>query len=253
MKEGDAPILEESALLERGLVPTIALRGDDFEAAAHYEPDRANALLSGDFYDVVQTEDSTVHVIIGDVSGHGAPEAALAVHLRLAWRTAVLCGRTQLEQLCMLEKILVDERTDDETYATVASLVFLPGGLSVRAVSAGHPGAILRRSREVHWVEPEAGIALGLLPGLEDWAETDIPISPRDCVVLFTDGLFEGKTGPSARLGEEGLLRLAAQRSHLPAQEFIDALAEGAAAKAAPFGGLGDDVTVLHLGWNGPR
>ncbi|MFD5721733.1 PP2C family protein-serine/threonine phosphatase [Streptomyces sp. NPDC127036] len=239
----------ENASLERGLLPTPALRGDSFRAASCYVPERTNALLSGDFYDIVQTDDSTVHVILGDVSGHGAAEAALAVHLRLAWRTAVLCGKTQLEQLSMLESILVDERADDDTYATVVSLVFPPGGTTVTVVSAGHPGLLVRRSGEISWVEPRVGIAIGLFPGIRDWTETDIPLLPCDSVVLFTDGLFEGRTAPSTRLGEEGLLEMAIQHAHLPEQEFVDALVQGAACKAAPYGGLEDDVAVLHLGW----
>jgi serine phosphatase RsbU (regulator of sigma subunit) len=245
----NALIAQDNASLERGLLPVPALRGDEFTVASRYGPGRTCAVLSGDFYDIMQTEDSTVHVILGDVSGHGAAEAALAVHLRVAWRTAVLCGKTQFEQLCILERILVGQRADDVTYATVVSLVFPPGGMSVRAVSAGHPGFLLRRSGELRRVEPRGGIALGLFPGFENWAETDIPLSPHDDVVVFTDGLFEGRTAPTTRLGEEGLLRMAMQHSHLSGQEFIDALVNGAASKAAPFGGLADDVAVLHLGW----
>lgn len=251
--EANALIARENFSLERGLFPAPALRGDDFTAVSRYEPRRSHAILSGDFYDVVQTEDATVHVILGDVSGHGAAEAALAVQLRMAWRTSVHCGKTQLEQLCILERILIDERTDDDTYATVVSLVFPPEGISVRVVSAGHAGLLLRRSGEIHWVEPRTGIALGFFPGCMDWAETCIELSPRDSVVLFTDGLFEGKTDSSARLGEEGLLRLATQYSHLPPQEFIDALVADTASMAAPFGGLADDVAVLQVGWNPPN
>ncbi len=248
--EFNALIAQENASLERGLLPAPTLREDSFSAASCYVPGRAHALLCGDFYDIVQTEDLTVHVILGDVSGHGPAEAALAVHLRVAWRTAVLCGKTQLERLRILEKILIDERVDDDTYTTVVSLVFPPGGLSVKVVSAGHPGILLRSDGEIRWIEPRAGIALGLFPGCEDWTQTDVSLSPRDSVVLFTDGLFEGRTAPSTRLGEEGLLRLAMQHGHLPGQDFIDALVRGAASKAAPFGGLTDDVAVLHLGWN---
>ncbi|MBX7554545.1 serine/threonine-protein phosphatase [Streptomyces sp. tea 10] len=248
--DANALVAQENASLERGLLPAPALREDDFTAAWCYVPGRTHALLGGDFYDIVQTDDSSVHVILGDVSVHGAAEAALAVHLRVAWRTAVLCGKDQFEQLCILERILVDERADDDMYTTVVSLVFPPGGLSVRAVSAGHLGFLLRSPGEFRWVEPRTGIGLGLFPGCEDWTGTDIPLSPHDSVVLFTDGLFEGRTAPSTRLGEEGLLRLAKQHAHLPGQEFIDALVHGAASQAAPFGGLGDDVAVLHLGWN---
>ncbi|MEU0934212.1 PP2C family protein-serine/threonine phosphatase [Embleya sp. NPDC005971] len=252
MREGNAQIVGDSLVLERGLLPAPALRGNDFSAATRYEPRRAHALLGGDFYDVVQIEDSSVHVILGDVSGHGAAEAALAVQLRVAWRAALLCGKTQLEQLGLLERILTGERPDSETYATVISLVFPAGGGAVRVVSAGHPGLLLRRAGELRWVEPRTGTALGIFPGQADWSETELELGPLDRVVVFTDGLFEGRTEPSARLGEEGLLRLATHYSHLPSQEFVDALVRGVASMAAPFGGLADDVAVLQLGWNPP-
>ncbi|MBW8801537.1 MAG: serine/threonine-protein phosphatase [Streptomyces sp.] len=244
-------IAQDSALLERGLLPDVTLRGDGFTTGLHYAPGRSHALLGGDFCDVVQAEDSTVHVVMGDVSGHGAAEAALAVHLRLAWRTAVLCGQSQLGQLRLLERILVDERPDEDTYATVVSLVFPPHGRSIRMVSAGHPGLLHRHSGKVSWVEPQPGIALGLFPGRGDWSETEMALADRDSVVLFTDGLYEGRTA-GGRLGEEGLLRLAAQYAHLEPQAFVDALVRGASLLAAPFGGLLDDVAVLHLGWNRP-
>ncbi|WP_186779635.1 PP2C family protein-serine/threonine phosphatase [Streptomyces salinarius] len=241
----------DSISLERGLLPAPTLRGDAFTAVSRYEPGRSHALLSGDFYDVVQTEDSRVHVILGDVSGHGPAEAALAVQLRVAWRTAVLCGTTQLAQLEVLERILTAERSDDDTYATVVSLVFPPEATSATVVNAGHPGMLHRRSGQVRWVEPpRTGMALGLFPGLGDWSVTEMELAPHDSVVLFTDGLFEGRTERSARLGEEGLLRLATRHAHLGSQEFVDALVAGATSMAAPYGGLVDDVAVLHLGWN---
>ncbi|MBP0456385.1 SpoIIE family protein phosphatase [Streptomyces bomunensis] len=241
----------ENARLERGLLPVPLLRGEDFKAFARYEPGRAHALLSGDFYDVVQTADGTVHAVIGDVSGHGAAEAALGVCLRVAWRTAVLCGTAPLEQVRLLEEILVAERSDRHVFATVTSLVFPPGGAEVRVVRAGHPGLLVRDGSGVSWVEPEVGMALGLLPGAGRWSESTVPLPPGGHVVLFTDGLFEGRTGPSTRLGEEGLLDVARRHGALPARLFVDALVSEAAAGAAPYGGLADDVAVLHLGWGG--
>jgi serine phosphatase RsbU (regulator of sigma subunit) len=48
-----------------------------------YRPGRERTLLGGDFYDLVQTRDGAGS-LIGDVSGHGADEAALAS--ARAWR-----------------------------------------------------------------------------------------------------------------------------------------------------------------------
>ncbi len=239
----------ENARLERGLLPVPLLRDDRFETAARYQPGRVHGLLSGDFYDVVQTADGTVHAVIGDVSGHGAAEAALGVCLRVAWRTAVLCGADQLDHMALLEEILDAERAGPHIFATVMSLAFQPDGGRVRVVRAGHPGLLLRHDGEVDWIEPEGGMALGLMPGVGRWSPTDLDLAPGSSLVVFTDGLFEGRTGPDARLGEEGLLAMARQHGELRAAPFIDALVAGAAAGALPYGGLADDVAVLHLGW----
>ncbi|MFF5724798.1 PP2C family protein-serine/threonine phosphatase [[Kitasatospora] papulosa] len=242
-------IAQENARLERALLPIPLLLDDSFRVAARYEAGRAHGLLSGDFYDVVQTSDGAVHAVIGDVSGHGAAEAALGVCLRVAWRTAVLTGVSQREKIGLLEEILVAERSDPHVFATVTTLVFPPGRDRVLVARAGHPGLLLRRGKDVGWVEPEAGMALGLLPGAGRWTITELELPPGSELVLFTDGLFEGRTGPRSRLGEDGLLAMAGRYGDLEPRSFVDALVAEATESASPYGGLADDVAVLHLGW----
>ncbi|WP_069169995.1 PP2C family protein-serine/threonine phosphatase [Streptomyces griseus] len=242
-------IAQENARLERALLPIPLLQDDSFRVAARYEAGRAHGLLSGDFYDVVQTDDGVVHAVIGDVSGHGAAEAALGVCLRVAWRTAVMTGVSQLEKISLLEGILAAERSDPHVFATVTTLVFPASRDRVNIARAGHPGLLLRRGTDVSWVEPDVGMALGLLPGAGRWTLTELELPPGSELVLFTDGLFEGRTGPQARLGEEGLLAMAKKHADLGPRAFVDALVAGATESAAPYGGLADDVAVLHLGW----
>ncbi|MEU5716996.1 fused response regulator/phosphatase [Streptomyces sp. NPDC020403] len=242
-------IAQENARLERALLPIPLLQDDSFQVAARYEAGRAHGLLSGDFYDVVQTDDGVVHAVIGDVSGHGAAEAALGVCLRVAWRTAVLTGVSQLEKIRLLEGILAAERSDPHVFATVTTLVFPASRDRVNIARAGHPGLLLRRGTDVSWVEPDVGMALGLMPGVGRWTLTQLELPPGSELVLFTDGLFEGRTGPQERLGEEGLLAMAERYADLGPRAFVDALVAGATESAAPYGGLADDVAVLHLGW----
>lgn len=239
-------VARDNAVLERGLLPDLTLRAGGFTTAFHYAPGRGHTLLGGDFCDVVRGDDGSAHVVMGDVSGHGAAAAALGVHLRLAWRTAVLCGQSQVEQLHLLERILTEERGEEETYATVVCLVLSPHRRTLRTVTAGHPGFLHRHKGEVRWVEPPSGLPVGLFPGQGDWRESEMAMPDGDGIVLFTDGLYEGRTG-GGRLGEEGLLRLAGRLAHLEAQTFVDALVGSVSLLAAPFGGLRDDVAVLHL------
>ncbi|WP_067686850.1 PP2C family protein-serine/threonine phosphatase [Nocardia jejuensis] len=245
---------QENARLERGLLPTPLLRGARVvDIVSRYRPGRAQALLGGDFYDVVQQADGTVHVIIGDVSGHGPDEAATGVALRLAWRTLVLSEITGTRQLRLLEEVLIAERTGQRTFATVTSLVLSPDRRSVRVIRAGHPGMLMRSATGVDWVEVPGGPALGFVPGRATWPEHDVPMPEGTGLMLFTDGLFEGHTGPGVeRLGEEGLLELARRATATDPDAFVDELIESAEAMAAERGGLADDIAVLHLQWTPP-
>ncbi|HZF91574.1 fused response regulator/phosphatase [Streptomyces sp.] len=243
---------QENARLERGLLPRPLLHTEEgVQVVARYRPGRAQALLGGDFYDIVQRADGTVHALVGDVSGHGPDEAALGVALRIAWRTLVLSGITGAEQMSRLEELLVAERARDEVFATLVSLAAVPGEQRARVVRAGHHGLLQRTGDDVEWVEVPGGPALGMLPGGARWPTAELPVPSGGSVVLFTDGLFEGHVsrGPQ-RLGEEGLLDLARKAAGLPAEEFVDRLIGRAEELAEERGGLADDVAVVHLSWN---
>ncbi len=240
---------EENARLERGLLPTPLVTNTDFEVAARYRPGRAQALLGGDFYDVVETPDGTVHAVIGDVSGHGAAAAAIGVCLRVAWRSLVLAGATGPAMIGLLEQMLVAERESENAFATLTLLTFAPDHRRVQILRAGHPGLMLRTAGRVDFIEGQAGPALGLAAGVA-WRTEELLLPPGAGLVLFTDGLFEGRVGPgSERLGEEGLVAMARELTSLPAAEFVDALIERTEAATSSYGGLADDVAVVHLSW----
>ena len=244
---------EENARLERALLPTPLIRTGGLDVVARYRPGRAYALLGGDFYDVVETGDGTVHAVIGDVCGHGAEEAALGVCLRVAWRSLVLAGAAPPVLVGLLERLLMAERADDHVFATLTHLAFSPDRRQVRMLQAGHPGLFLRGQDGVRLVEGAAGPAVGLVPSPR-WHQTEVPLPAGAGVLLYTDGLFEGRTGPHGeRLGEDGLLALARELEALPAADFADALLERTELAASPYGGLADDVALVHLAWTGPE
>lgn len=135
---------QENARLERGLLPSpLLLEDPGVDIVAKYRPGRPNALLGGDFYDFVQTPDRTVHVMVGDVSGHGPDEAALGVALRIGWRALTFAGLRGNQRMQQLERILRAERPGPGIFATVMSLAFSPTDRSFTAVRAGHPGMLM--------------------------------------------------------------------------------------------------------------
>ncbi len=128
----------ENDRLTRGLLPQPQLLSPDLSVQQEYRPGERRLVLGGDFYDVIESVDGRLHLLVGDVSGHGPDEAALGVHLRVAWRTLVLAGVPPEAVLPILEDILVRERRSDEIFATVCQLVI--GRRSV------HRNAVARRA-----------------------------------------------------------------------------------------------------------
>ena len=238
---------QENARLERGLLPSpLLLEGSEVSVVTRYRPSRTNALLGGDFYDVVQTPDRTVHIVIGDVAGHGPDEAALGVALRIAWRTLTLAGVHGDAAMRQLERILHAEGPGRGIFATMLSLAVGPDSPQVITVRAGHPGMLVHGPGTVDWVEPPAGPALGW--GADGWPQYAMELPEGGGLVLLTDGLFEAHSGRGAeRLGENGLLELARPLASLPGPAFVDALIDQAEARAQAHGGFSDDVAVVRV------
>lgn len=238
---------QENARLERGLLPSpLLLDEPGVEIVTQSLPSRQDALIGGDFYDVVQTPDRTVHVMIGDVAGHGPDAAALGVALRIGWRALTFAGLRGNERMRQLDRILTTERPGAGIFATLLSVALDPDSGRFSAVRAGHPGMLVHSSDTVEWIEPPAGAALGL--GAKEWPVNQLELSEEHGLLLLTDGLFEGRVGHDGeRLGEPGLLKLARSLAALPGREFVDTLIGRVEAYAEPHGGLTDDIAVIRV------
>ncbi|GLZ55642.1 fused response regulator/phosphatase [Actinomycetospora sp. NBRC 106378] len=204
---------EENVRLERGLLPTPLVADPDVEIAVRYEPGGGRRLLGGDFYDAVEGSDGTLHVVIGDVCGHGPDEAALGVNLRIAWRTVVLAETSGTQMLPTLGRLLVHERARTGIFATLAVLTVDPDRRRGRLRLAGHPPPVLMQLDG--GVRPLPVSRLGRPIGIvadDRWEDLEIELPPRWGLLLYTDGLVEGRPVPSAVaegedvLGTDGLL-----------------------------------------------
>jgi serine phosphatase RsbU (regulator of sigma subunit) len=203
---------QENARLERGLLPAPLVDDPQLELASHYLPGRRRALLGGDFYDAVQGRDGVVHAVIGDVCGHGPDEAALGVCLRIAWRTLVLGGRQPEELLNTLQDVLVAERHERSVFTTLVMLSIAPDRHTAELRVAGHPIPLLIENGTVAPL-PRApgGPPLGVIPDAA-WPAQALALPPEWSILLFTDGLIEGRTGRGpSRVGDDGLIRLIEQ------------------------------------------
>ncbi|WP_200304076.1 SpoIIE family protein phosphatase [Streptomyces adelaidensis] len=245
---------QENARLERGLLPTPLLEGSSLRFAARYRPGRSRALLGGDFYDTVRTPDGTVHVMIGDVCGHGPDEAALGVELRIAWRALTFAGLCGDELLSTLQRVLEHERENDEIFATLCTVDIAPDGRRAGLCLAGHPSPLIVRHGHGRTTAPaellpydNGGPALGLLPNAR-WPRTQIELGAAWSLMLYTDGLIEGRIGEGKeRLGQDGMVEMVRRQlaEGLRGEDLLRAAVNEV--RDLNGGELTDDVAVLLL------
>jgi serine phosphatase RsbU (regulator of sigma subunit) len=197
----------ENARLERGLLPSALIADPRLRLTADYRPGRRRALLGGDFYDAVELDDGSVHVMIGDVCGHGPDEAALGACLRAAWRALTFALHSPPEVMATLHRMLPHERHAPDVFATLCTLAIAPDRRSATVTLAGHQAPILIDGAGVRVLEvPDGAPPLGIFEQSE-WPTTQTQLDGSWSLLLYTDGLIEGKAGNGdERLGEERLV-----------------------------------------------
>jgi serine phosphatase RsbU (regulator of sigma subunit) len=244
---------QENARLERGLLPSPLLTDTRLSVSARCLPGGQHHLLGGDFYDVVETSDGWVHALIGDVCGRGPAEAALGVCLRVAWRAMVLAGRPAEEILATLSELLEHERQDDTMFATLCMISVHPDRTSGWIRMAGHLPPLLVSRGGVAELPTRPAAPLGLSE-VRDWPGIPIRLDGSWSILLYTDGLIEGRIGKgSERLGSEGLmdlLRDALGGPGQPGEELLDQVIDRV--RELNGGNLDDDLAVLALGFSSP-
>jgi len=247
----------ENARLERGLLPSPLLSDDRLTVATRYRPGGGQTLLGGDFFDVVEGTDGWVHVVVGDVCGRGPEEAALGVCLRVAWRTMVLAGRPMAEVLSAVQQVLEHERHEDRLFVTLCMVSVAPDRSRARLHLAGHPPPLLLAPGGVTELRAPVSAPPGIAH-LENWPVSEVALGDSWTLLMYTDGLIEGRigTGPE-RLGSDGLteiienhlhaVRSAGQDRKPHDERLLDALVDRV--RDLNGGDLDDDLAVLALGF----
>ncbi len=242
----------EVARLERGLAPEPLIEGSPPAwVASCYRAGRSRALLGGDFFDLVQSSES-IHIVVGDVCGHGPDEAAIGVSLRAAWRALVLAGGRLDAVLRTLQRVFEQERHLPGLFATLCTLQIDPADGSASIIRAGHTRPVLIDGTSIRALSSTSGSA-GIGMGNGEWASEQVQLPAGWTILMYTDGIVDGRIGPGhERLGEEGLHKLLAEQMalHPDWRDQPHALLDGLIAGAERLNGeaLSDDVAMLLVG-----
>ncbi|MEU1810654.1 PP2C family protein-serine/threonine phosphatase [Micromonospora aurantiaca (nom. illeg.)] len=238
----------ENIRLQRGLLPTPLTTDPTLVVVSRYVPGRGRSLLGGDFFDLVQDDDHTIHAVIGDVCGNGPDEAAIGVGLRVGWRTLTLAGVDKTSRMRLLEQVLVAERPHEAMFATACTIRIAPDRSTAVVVSAGHPPPLVITPGRAHPAPIRHHLGLGMFPGLGRWQESVVTLPPGAGLLLYTDGVYEGFSEDGTRLGEQRFVELAGELSTVTDPgRYLTALLDEI--RRGDGGRHSDDTALLYLAW----
>lgn len=164
--------------------------------------------VGGDLYDVFETDDGEVALILGDVSGKGLPAALLMGVVQGAVRASVGTGAAaNHEQAAERLNHLLCMKTARERFVSLFWCYYDRERCRLRYVNAGHlPPLLVRRDASGTKISrlDEGGPVLGLLPGVR-YRQATIESRPGDLLVVFSDGILEAANEKDEEFGEAGI------------------------------------------------
>ncbi len=220
------------------LAPSDLPSTPGFEVAQLYQP--GAGAMAGDFYDLYPTG-GRLAAVIGDVSGHGIEPSITAFQVKYLARVFLGQYRDPAQAIEELNALLVASGRPEEM-VSLCVVVFDPVAETLRFASAGHPAALLWHGGDVRLLR-STGPLLTLDPRAT-YTSREVPLEPRDVVLLYTDGLAEARAG-SQLFGEE---RVAAVLARDPSQD-TGTLCKNALEAARDFATepLTDDIAILAI------
>lgn len=175
---------------QRNLMPTQLATVPSVDVAVGFRAVGDDALVGGDFYDVVPSGDGHL-LVLGDVCGKGPGAAAVAAMVRFLLRGAADRGSDPRALLTLVNDELLQHPSHRFCTLVLAFVLRRDDGRLHASVScAGHPQPVLLRADGRTTSVGGAGALLGVFEELPV-ASQDIVLEAGDRLVLSTDGLTD--------------------------------------------------------------
>ncbi|PYQ44559.1 MAG: serine/threonine protein phosphatase [Acidobacteria bacterium] len=226
--------------LQSRLLPQTNPRLAHLDVAAKFVPART---IGGDLYDFIPYSMSRLGIVIGDVSGKGAPAAIYAALVSGIIRSHAPIEPAPGEMLSAVNLSLAERRIE----AQFVSIIYALWDDAQRILTVSNSG--LPRPIFVHDGKNEVIEATGLPLGLFDEAEYDefqFRMKPGDMFVFFSDGILDARNGNGELFGRGRTERVVAGCADKSASCVVDSIFNAVAEHAAGVEAF-DDQTVVAI------
>lgn len=228
----NAQLYEQIAMQERRLERDLSLARElqfrllpqtlptikNLDIAAKFAPARA---IGGDLYDFMSYSLSRTAIVVGDVSGKGAPAAIYAALVSGILRSHAPIEPAPAEMLSAVNFSLGERRIDGQ-FVSLIYAVWDDENRSLRISNSGLPRPIYCRGGKTELIEA-TGLPLGLFDDAE-YDEFTFKAKPGELFVLFSDGILDARNRAGDLFGRGRLEKIVTQNCNASADTVVNAI-----------------------------
>jgi sigma-B regulation protein RsbU (phosphoserine phosphatase) len=231
--------------LQFRLLPPSLPKLPNLEVAAKFAPARA---IGGDLYDFVNYSQSRTAIVIGDVSGKGAPAAIYAALVSGILRSHAPIEPGPSEMLSALNYSL-GERKIEAQFVSLIYAVWDDANRTLQVANSGLPRPIYCHDGKIELIEA-TGLPLGLFEEA-DYEEFTFQAKPGDMFVFFSDGILDASNKAGEMFGRRRTEEIVAKCASISADCAVKSLFKAVAEHASGVETF-DDQTVVAIRVKGP-
>ncbi len=226
--------------LQFRLLPQAQPKVKNLELAAKFVPARA---IGGDLYDFVSYSLSRLALVIGDVSGKGAPAAIYAALVSGILRSHAPIEPGPAEMLAAVNFSLGERRIEAQ-FVSLIYAVWDDTNRTLQVANSGLPRPIYFHDGKIEIIEV-TGLPLGLFDDAE-YDEFTFRAKPGDLFVFFSDGILDARNRAGEMFGRQRAEQIVSRCAEVSADCVVDSLFKAVAEHAVGVEAF-DDQTVVAI------
>lgn len=210
--------LQIAKKIQQAFLPSAEVKVEGLDVACLNIP---SSEVGGDYYDIIQEDDTDVIFTINDISGHGIPASLPMSIFSANFKYHVSRDRDMLVTIDHLNN-LIAETTDASQSVTSFTCQIDLEKMIMHYLNAGHHPPVFIRGGKFIELE-ESSFPLGWFTGVERTLGK-AGIEKDDLLVFFTDGVIEAENNRKEQYSQEQLNTFLLRHKHLGAGELKDRL-----------------------------
>jgi sigma-B regulation protein RsbU (phosphoserine phosphatase) len=212
----------------------------NLEVAAKFSPARA---IGGDLYDFINYSQSRTAVVVGDVSGKGAPAAIYAALVSGILRSHAPMEPGPAEMLAAVNYSLAERRIDGQ-FVSLIYFVWDDANRTLQVSNSGLPRPVYCHQGKTQLIEA-TGLPLGLFEDAE-YDEFTFQAEADDVFVFFSDGILDATNKAGDLFGRTRLEKVISECYANSAESMVESVFKAAAEHASGVETF-DDQTVVAI------